>query len=107
MNKNYNINKGIGKSITFRGLKAQYIWWLGGALIADMILFGILYIGGVNSWLCVLIALGLGTALVTGIYRISNTYGEFGLMKTRAAKDIPKTLRSFSRKEFIKLKKQP
>ena len=29
-NSVYKVNKGINKPIEFRGLKAQYIWWLGG-----------------------------------------------------------------------------
>ena len=103
-NKGYTINKGIGKSISFKGLKAQYIWYLAGAVLGNLILFAILYIAWVCSWLCVLIALGLGTASVMGVYRMSQAYGEFGLMKKKAAKHIPKSLRSYSRKGFIRLK---
>jgi Domain of unknown function (DUF4133) len=103
--KGYTINKGIDKPVSFRGLKAQWIWWLGGAVIADLVLFAILYIGGVNSWLCVLIALGLGTLAVMQVYRMSKKYGEYGLMKKNAARHIPKTLRTFSRRTFIQLKK--
>ena len=31
-NSVYKINKGINKPIEFKGLKAQYIWYLGGGL---------------------------------------------------------------------------
>ncbi|HMT97439.1 MAG TPA: DUF4133 domain-containing protein, partial [Ferruginibacter sp.] len=31
-NSVYQINKGINRSIEFKGLKAQYIWYLGGGL---------------------------------------------------------------------------
>ncbi|MBD0288989.1 MAG: DUF4133 domain-containing protein, partial [Flavisolibacter sp.] len=35
----YQINKGINKPIEFKGFKAQYIWYLGGGLVALLILF--------------------------------------------------------------------
>ena len=40
----YSINRGINRPLEFRGLKAQYIWHLGGGLVAVLILFSILYI---------------------------------------------------------------
>ena len=36
--------KGINKPLEFKGLKAQYIWYLGGGLVALLILFAIMYI---------------------------------------------------------------
>ena len=42
----YGINKGINKPIEFRGLKAQYIWYLAGGLVGLLVLFAILYISG-------------------------------------------------------------
>jgi hypothetical protein len=52
-NSVYQINKGINQSIEFKGLKAQYIWYLGGGVIALMILFAILYIAGLSSFICI------------------------------------------------------
>ena len=40
----YTVNKGINRPIEFKGLKAQYIWYLGGGLLALLILFAILYL---------------------------------------------------------------
>ena len=48
----YHINKGINKPIEFKGLKAQYIWYLGGGLVALLILFAIIYIAGINMFIC-------------------------------------------------------
>ena len=45
-NSVYQINKGINKSIEFKGLKAQYIWYFAGGVIALLILFAIMYIIG-------------------------------------------------------------
>ncbi|MBA4198951.1 MAG: hypothetical protein C0459_15510, partial [Chitinophaga sp.] len=47
-NSVYQINKGINRSIEFKGLKAQYIWYLGGGLVVLLILFAILYISGLG-----------------------------------------------------------
>ena len=60
----YPINKGINKSIEFRGLKAQYIWYLGGALVGLLVLFAVLYIIGINSYFCVGFILVAGSGAV-------------------------------------------
>ena len=43
MNSVYKINKGINKPIEFKGLKAQYIGYLGAGVIVLLILFAIFY----------------------------------------------------------------
>jgi len=103
-NSVYLINKGINKSIEFRGLKAQYIWYLGGGIMLLLILFSIMYLCGVNTYLGVVIILIAGALLVTKIYAMSNKYGEHRLMKEMAKKGIPKLVRCNSRKIFITLK---
>src|SRR6185295_8913882 len=96
----YTINKGINKSIEFKGLKAQYIWWLGGGLIGLLILFAIMYIIGLNTFICLGLITIAGTLLFLYIYRLSNTYGEYGMMKKLAKTNIPDTVKSNSRKQF-------
>lgn len=100
-NSVYQINKGINKSIEFRGLKAQYIWYFGAGVIGLLILFAILYIIGVNSFVCVGIILIVGTVLTIKIYALSNTYGEYGMMKKLARRSVPKVVRSKSREVFM------
>lgn len=99
-NSVYNINKGINKSIEFKGLKAQYIWYFGGGVIALLIIFAILYIIGVNSFICMGIILTCGTILVIKVYELSNTYGEHGMMKKLAKRNIPHVIKSYNRKAF-------
>jgi len=99
----YSINKGINKPIEFRGLKAQYIWYLGGGLLALLILFAILYICGVNTFVCLGLILCLGAALFFYVYGLSHKYGEFGMMKKIAKKGIPKVVKVRSRKIFVNL----
>lgn len=101
----YNINKGINRPIEFKGLKAQYIGYLGGGLVVLLILFSVLYIIGVNMFLCVGLILILGTLLFTFVYRISHRYGQHGLMKKAAKRSVPSQVLCASRKLFIQLSK--
>ena len=45
----FNINKGIGQSVEFKGLKAQYLFIFAGGLLAVFVLFVILYLAGINQ----------------------------------------------------------
>lgn len=101
-NSVYGINKGINRSIEFRGLKAQYIWYLGGGLVALLVLFAILYISGVNTFIGLGIIAIFGTTLFVWVYKLSNTYGEFGLMKKTARRHVPRVIKMRSRKIFFK-----
>lgn len=99
-NSIYYINKGINKSIEFRGLRAQYIWYFGGMVIILMILFAVLYIAGTNTYICMAL---VGGAAVTGsarLFALSHKYGEHGLMKALAQKRVPKVLKSYTRRNF-------
>ena len=42
----YPVNKGIGRPVEFKGLKAQYLFLFAGGLLAAFILFVILYMAG-------------------------------------------------------------
>lgn len=96
----YKINKGINKPIEFKGLKAQYIWYLGGGVIVLLFVFAILYIAGVNMFVCLALIGALGTGLFMTVYRMSETYGEHGLIKKFAKRSIPAFLKSGSRSLF-------
>ncbi len=101
-NSVYQINKGINQSIEFKGLKAQYIWYLGGGVVALLIVFAIMYFIGLPAYLCIAIILAAGILLVMKIYKMSNKYGEHGLMKAFARKQVPKVIKSRSRQIFFK-----
>lgn len=103
-NSVYQINKGINKSIEFKGLKAQYIWYLAGGLVGLLMAFAIMYIIGINPFLCVGVILISGTVLVLKVYAISNKYGEHGMMKNLAQRSVPHSIKSNSRKTFKKLR---
>ena len=104
MSSVYQINKGINKAIEFRGLKAQYITYLAVGLVVLLIAFAVLYISGVNTYLCIILVGGSGTALVMTVFRMSHKYGQYGLLKKNAKRSIPDYLKFRSRKLFIHLK---
>jgi len=102
MSSIYQINKGINQSIEFKGLKAQYIWYLGGGVVGLMIVFAVLFIVGIPSLVCVALIGTAGTVMVIKIYKMSRQYGEFGMMKALAARQLPKCVKVRSRAVFIK-----
>jgi hypothetical protein len=103
MSSVYYINKGINKPIEFKGLKAQYIAYLAIGLIGLLILFAVLYIIGVNMFICLGLTAILGTGLFMFVYRMSDKYGQYGLLKKMAKRSIPIYLKVSSRKIFTNL----
>lgn len=100
-NSVYAINKGINQSIEFKGLKAQYIWYLGGGVVVLMILFAVLFFIGIPSLICVAFIGAAGIVMVVKIYKMSRQYGEYGMMKAIAQKQVPKNIKVYSRRIFI------
>lgn len=98
----YSINKGVNASIEFKGLKAQYIWYLGAGLIVLLVLFATMYVIGVNTYICLLAIALSGAFLFSRMYKMSNTYGEHGMMKRMAKRLLPKVIKCNSRKQFLK-----
>ena len=104
-NSVYKINKGINKPIEFKGLKAQYIGYLGVGVILLLIIFAVLYISGLNMFVCLALIAMLGTVMFMGIYKLSDTYGQHGLLKKLAMRSVPESLTGKTRKIFIQLLK--
>ncbi|MGG5902310.1 DUF4134 family protein [Sphingobacterium daejeonense] len=53
---NYNINKSIGRTVEFKRLKAGYLFIFAGGLLGVIVLVIIMYMPGVNSYICLFIA---------------------------------------------------
>ncbi|MFH6972652.1 DUF4133 domain-containing protein [Flavobacterium petrolei] len=87
---NYNINKGIGRTVEFKGLKAQYLFIFAGGLLGTLILVMILYMAGVNSYICLLLGTGGASLIVWQTFSLNKKYGEHGLMKIGARKRHPR-----------------
>ena len=49
----FSINKGIGASVEFKGLKAQYLFIFAAGLLTLFVLFVILYMTGIDQWFCI------------------------------------------------------
>ena len=85
----YPINKGIGHSVEFKGLKAQYLFIFAGGLLAVFFLVVVLYMAGAGQLVCISLGFTLGSLLVWITFHLNNKYGEHGLMKLLAAKSHP------------------
>ncbi|RBQ06799.1 DUF4133 domain-containing protein [Pedobacter miscanthi] len=101
----YQINKGVGRPIMFKGLKAQYIAYLAGGLVLLLIAFAIGYVSGVPLVLLMALVVVLGTGLFVVVFRMSARFGEHGLLKFLAKRSLPSHLVFRSRRMFISLKK--
>lgn len=99
----YEINKGIGRSIEFKGIKAQYIIYLAAGMMALLLLLAILLVCHVKLYYCLGIVVPAAAGFVLLIQRLSNTYGETGLQKRLAAGKLPHAIRSRSRELFTQL----
>ncbi|OJV51021.1 MAG: hypothetical protein BGO31_11175 [Bacteroidetes bacterium 43-16] len=104
-NSVYKINKGINKSIEFKGFKAQYIWYMVIVILCLLFVFALLYFLGINQYVCILVCGGIGAFSLQKIYGLSKKYGEHGLSKMIARKSVPKVLKSIDRGMFIKRSK--
>lgn len=103
----YPINRGIGKSVEFKGLKSQYLFIFVGGLLAIFVLFVIMYMVGINQWVCIGFGVVSATLLVWQTFALNDKYGEHGLMKLQARSSHPKYIinrRNIPR--LIKKKKQ-
>lgn len=86
----YSINKGIGRSVEYKGLKAQYLFIFAGGLLAMFVVFVIMYIVGISQWVCI----GFGTMgasfFVWLTFHLNAKYGQYGLMKLTSVKYRPR-----------------
>ena len=103
----YNINRGINHPIEFKGITAQYIIYLALGMVLLLLLFVLLYLAHVSLYICMAFILPAGAALILAIKRISHRFGQHGLLKHAAARRLPASVQSRSRRLFIQLKKQP
>ena len=96
--KKYSINKGIGASAEFKGLKAQYLFYFAGGLLGNLILVMVMYMAGINNLICLTLGLGLSGYLIYKVFSLNKKYGQYGLMKLQARKYFPRYI--ISRKDL-------
>jgi hypothetical protein len=97
----YPVNRGIGKPVEFKGLKSQYLFIFCGGLLAVFVVFIILFMAGVNQWLCIGFIVSASLLLVWQTFRLNAKYGTHGLMKAAARKRHPRFI--ISRKAIPRL----
>lgn len=86
----YQINKGIGRSVEYKGLKAQYLFIFAGGLLAMFVVFVIMYIVGISQWFCIGFGVIVTSILVWLTFHLNAKYGAHGLMKLSASKYHPR-----------------
>lgn len=90
----YGINKGIGRPPEFKGLKSQYLFIFAGGLLADFVLFVIMYLAGISQWACIAVGVIIALAVVVLTFQLNARYGSHGLMKMGARAKHPRRIRS-------------
>ena len=88
----WEINKGVGRTVEFKGLKAQYLFLFAGGLLALFILVVILYLCGVSQIACLVIGIVGATLVVWQTFAMNRKYGQYGLMKKGAVRMHPRYL---------------
>ena len=88
----YPVNKGVGRSLEFKGLRSQYLFIFAGGLVVVFLLFVILFVAGVDQWICIPFGILSGSLLVWLTFKLNARYGEHGLMKLLAEKRHPRYL---------------
>jgi hypothetical protein len=100
----YKMHRRVNAPVEFKGLKGQYIVYAGGSVIGAMLLFAVLYIVGVNSYICLVVCSGMGGLGIGAAYHWSQRYGVNGWRKRHRARASPKAFKGGSRREYLQLK---
>lgn len=96
----YIVNRGVGKSVEFKGLKAQYLFIFSIGLLMIFFLLMVLYMG-INQVFCIIFGIFATSILVFLVFHLNQKYGEHGLMKLAARKRHPDFI--INRKSISKL----
>lgn len=86
----YSINRGIGNSVEFKGLKSQYLFIFAVGLLAIFVIFIVMYMIGVSQWICIGFGVVATSSLVWLTFHLNKRYGENGLMKLLASRMHPR-----------------
>ena len=97
----FEINKGVGREVEFKGLRAQYLFIFAAGLLAVFVMFVIMYMAGIGQWICIGFGVSSATVLVWLTITLNRKYGSHGLMKLLAARRHPR--RILSRKRITRL----
>ncbi|MCQ2335597.1 MAG: DUF4133 domain-containing protein [Paludibacteraceae bacterium] len=87
----YQVNKGVGKSVEVKGLRAQYFIYAVIGIVAAFVVFFILsfIVGQVPS---VIVAVFCLVINVSVCFYLNNKFGEKGLVQLYASRALPKRI---------------
>ena len=97
----YFINKGVNKPAEFKGLQSQYLFIFAGGLLGTFVVFIVMYLAGINQWVCIFTGLVLAFIVVWLTFFLNRKFGCFGLMKLQANRIFPR--RIINRKSILRL----
>lgn len=100
----YQINKGVGAPMVFKGLVGIYIAWLAIGLVFLLVFFAISYVLGMSVYVLLPLVLAMGALLFWSVDRLSKRFGLHGMEKYFAKRGLPKSLCFRSRRLFTGLK---
>ncbi|MCQ2351549.1 MAG: DUF4133 domain-containing protein [Paludibacteraceae bacterium] len=84
----YTINKGVGKAVEVKGLRAQYfIYAVAGVVLAFVVFFVLSFI--VNQAAAIIVAAVCLISNVSVCFFLNNKYGEKGLVQVYAKRATP------------------
>lgn len=99
--KRYTVNKGVNRPISFKGLQAQYILYLGIGLVVLLLVFAMGYVLGLSFWTNGVACGFMGYLLVEGTFKMNRKYGRHGLKKRLVHRKVPLGIKVRDR-EFIR-----
>ena len=71
----YQVNKGAGRKVEFKGLTSQYLYLFVGGLMGVFILFVGMHTAGLPQGICILTAVAAATLLVWGTFYLNRRFG--------------------------------
>ncbi len=96
---NYEFNKGLGKTVEFKGLQAQYLFIFAVGIVGLFLFFIVLNVIGVPVIVNLFISLVLLLVLLLYVFSYNKKYGQYGLMQLQALNQTPKFI--ISRKSIF------
>lgn len=88
----YQVNKGAGRKVEFKGLTSQYLYLFVGGLMGVFILFVGMHTAGLPQGICILTAVAAATLLVWGTFHLNRRYGPHGLQKLLSSRQHPRRI---------------
>jgi cell division protein FtsW (lipid II flippase) len=59
-------------------------------LLGLFVVFVVMFMAGVNQWICIVFGVSAALALVYGTFNLNKKYGEHGLMKAQSRRNHPR-----------------